>query len=317
MLRILGAILFLATSAWFAYQLYDSSTILLPNGGVDVLWVSAGALICLAQPLLLGIGWWMFLDTEGRSPRQVLQAIAVVCIAQFGKYIPGNIAQHVGRIALSRTHGISLGQATFAMYLEIVSLVLVACLLAIVSLAGAGRQDVFAVPEVPGAWVFVTVLALAAAAPFVGIRAFNMANAWWARRRGAPALPARFPPQRRFWMAFGLYTLNYLALGLALELIAEQVFGASAGNFLLLTGIFAVSWIAGFIAPGAPAGLGVREVILTALLSPLYGPQTALGMAAVLRIVTVLGDALAFLMGLGISRLTGTDRGQQGCEATR
>jgi hypothetical protein len=33
-------------------------------------------------------------------------------------------------------------------------------------------------------------------------------------------------------------------------------------RFLFLTGLFAVAWISGFIVPGAPAGLGIREAIL-------------------------------------------------------
>ena len=44
-------------------------------------------------------------------------------------------------------------------------------------------------------------------------------------------------------------------------------------------------------------------MVLVSALSPLYGNDIAIGVAAVLRIVSVLGDGLGFLIGLGLSRI--------------
>ena len=110
------------------------------------------------------------------------------------------------------------------------------------------------------------------------------------------------PPLRTFWFAGLLYVANYLVLGIVLMIITTQMFGAKEGGILLLSGIFAVAWVAGFVTPGAPAGLGVREVVLVAALTPVYDHETAIGVAAMLRMVTVLGDGLAFLIGFGLDR---------------
>jgi uncharacterized membrane protein YbhN (UPF0104 family) len=67
------------------------------------------------------------------------------------------------------------------------------------------------------------------------------------------------------------------------------------------TGIIAAcaaAWVAGFIIPGAPGGLGIRETVLALLLSPLYGSDPALVAALLYRGVTLSGDALAALVGL-------------------
>ena len=92
--------------------------------------------------------------------------------------------------------------------------------------------------------------------------------------------------------------MNFLLAGAALDLLARGVFGEATSQFALLSGIFAIAWVAGFITPGAPGGLGVREAILVTVLTPLYGGGTAVALTIVLRICTFAADGLGFLAGL-------------------
>ena len=63
----------------------------------------------------------------------------------------------------------------------------------------------------------------------------------------------------------------------------------------LFVAVFSLSWIAGFIIPGAPGGLGVREFMILLMLGPGYGETPALSAALLLRIITAGGDVLSFL----------------------
>lgn len=67
--------------------------------------------------------------------------------------------------------------------------------------------------------------------------------------------------------------------------------------WLLLSGVYLFSWIVGFITPGAPGGIGVREFVVMLFLnnSPLLN-NALLGMV-IYRLVTIIGDVLAFLWG--------------------
>ena len=112
----------------------------------------------------------------------------------------------------------------------------------------------------------------------------------------------QIPGPRTLLICFFLYFVNFLNLGLILELIALRLFDADGHNILALSSIFATAWIAGFVTPGAPGGLGVREAVLLSALIPVYGPAAAVGMAIVLRIVTTLGDGAAFLVGVLLRR---------------
>lgn len=53
-----------------------------------------------------------------------------------------------------------------------------------------------------------------------------------------------------------------------------------------------LAWMAGYLVPGAPGGLGVREAVLLLGLAPTVGEPSALAAAASYRMVTVLSDVV-------------------------
>jgi len=97
-----------------------------------------------------------------------------------------------------------------------------------------------------------------------------------------------------------LFVINFLFFGWMLRLLAEHVFAIPNADVLLLTGVFAAAWVIGFVSPGAPAGLGVRELVLILALTPLYGKEVSIGLAGIVRLLTTVGDGVFFLAGLSL-----------------
>jgi len=64
-------------------------------------------------------------------------------------------------------------------------------------------------------------------------------------------------------------------------------------KFLQADGL-ASAWVLGFIVPGSPGGIGIREVILAGLYAQELGQGIAIGLSVVLRMITSLGDLVAF-----------------------
>jgi uncharacterized membrane protein YbhN (UPF0104 family) len=60
----------------------------------------------------------------------------------------------------------------------------------------------------------------------------------------------------------------------------------------------------GFLAVFAPAGAGVREVVLVALLGPVIGVGAGTAVALVSRALTTIGDLLAAAVAAGYLRRT-------------
>lgn len=71
----------------------------------------------------------------------------------------------------------------------------------------------------------------------------------------------------------------------------------------IIAGAYCLAWLAGFILPGAPGGLGVREFVLYMLISPWIDDKVLLNAIVVSRIITTLGDVGFFLIGCGLSHI--------------
>ena len=70
----------------------------------------------------------------------------------------------------------------------------------------------------------------------------------------------------------------------------------SAGGIII--GAFILSWLAGYITPGAPGGIGIRELLMTAIVagSGIADVDSITTASAVYRVINILGDVLAFLI---------------------
>lgn len=81
--------------------------------------------------------------------------------------------------------------------------------------------------------------------------------------------------------------------GLGVYVLMRQLSGHPQGTLLVCFGGYALSWAAGFLAVFAPAGAGVREAVLVALLHTRTTTAIALTVALMARATSVLCDALA------------------------
>lgn len=269
---------------------------------------TATALLAGIGIYTIGIGFgaiaWAVLLKPIEEQILVLTAIKIVFLSQAAKYIPGNVAHHIGRVVMAKHNGMGMNAILFSMFMETLWVISIASLLALIALWTVGSHVFMGIHQIPEWWTLGLLMVLSMLTPLIGHRLFEYAARWWALRTGINFKALKMPPLTTFWLVGFLYVLNYLILGVVMLIIATQVFGTHDGGILLLTGIFAVAWIVGFITPGAPAGLGVREVLLVAALTPIYGNETAIGITAVLRVVTVLGDGMAFIIGFLLGKIS-------------
>jgi uncharacterized membrane protein YbhN (UPF0104 family) len=72
-----------------------------------------------------------------------------------------------------------------------------------------------------------------------------------------------------------------------------------------LYGAYVLAWLAGLVTPGAPAGVGVREIVLLFLLGGKIADADLLLAVVLGRGVTVLGDLLFFIAALLLKDVRG------------
>lgn len=304
LLKAFGILLALAAGAYFVLYAHralagkDLSALL--DGKVML----AGACLTLlyaASILTTSLAWTRLLRSL-QQPARMGRLLPIVATTQFGKYLPGNVAQHLGRIALARSAGVTLSAAVFSVAYEL--------LLALVASAHIGALTLlWSPPAAILTWRMTEYrLPLLGAVTLFAVVALWLAPrfaVWLGRMRSGPssgidAAPARLHLDPGTVIAcYALYGSSFVLIGTGLWFVAHAlvVGTATIPGVLFFVGAFASSWILGFIAPGAPAGLGIREALLSAWLSGVLAPADVVLLVVMLRIATTLGDLLNFAWG--------------------
>ncbi len=249
-----------------------------------LLMLAVCSLIYGCNGFLLSSAWWRLLVIHGSTENDRLLCHIIYSRTQIAKYLPGNVFHFAGRYTLGRDAGISK-----------------------LALIGSTFYETFGVLFAAGA--------------------FSLAGILFYRQTGIQALSIAKPSIDLVLLLGILFTLIvivhkiarsrgivykkkqvlqlisvgtiYVAFFLVFGVIACMVVGITTtvkmGDLVLIVTAFSIAWVAGFVTPGAPAGLGVREVTLVLLLSPLLGEVASLLSALLFRLVTMTGDLLFFL----------------------
>jgi hypothetical protein len=242
----------------------------LKDFGRELWWVVGGcALVYGLSNAMLALAWWHLLGRFGTEPSR-RWAIRTYGISQLAKYVPGNIFHLAGRQAIGMAAGVPGWSLAKSSLWE----------LGLIALAGS----LFGLLALP--------LVIASLPLQLGVSGFVLAV-----MIVAAVLRTSFGPAA-VW-AFGWY-VGFLAVsGVLFVGLIGATFPpavASGANWIVLCGAYVLAWLAGLLTPGAPAGVGVRELVLLFLLKGLVGESELLLAVVLGRVVTVVGDLLFFLV---------------------
>lgn len=296
-LAVAGSVAFIAHVV-SALNIADFKAHLSPRASLALL--GSILLYCLVVPLG-ALAWQRILAGLGHRAGYA-SLLSIMLTTQAGKYLPGNIGQHIGRIALSLSLGIPMGLLIVSLAYELALLLFADLLTALVTgvLSDPGLQ--FLLHERGSAIAIAGALALAAllALP-LGARLLPLLVRRIAARSAAAV--DRLPPLGLGAMAsvITIFAVSMLCVGAGFSVLAHGLFIDRPIDFALLTAAFTIAWAVGFVTPGAPAGIGVREALLLIMLSPSLGTGDASLLILALRIATTLGDMLCFVAGLALT----------------
>jgi uncharacterized membrane protein YbhN (UPF0104 family) len=268
-------------------------------GDVGVLAQQVKAPALLASALALGLSLLlqpvaMALFTRGASHRIGYRDSA---IAYFGsqpmKYLPGAFWILPGRVVLLRRLGRNAGVSSAALLFEMTAQVLSSSL--VVVLLGLIRGD--------ASWYVQAARFVLAGSVMVSLLLL-FSPAWVARLLRRPSslqqaltsLSEVRPLVRLHNLveATSLYVLMWGLMGVSFY--ALLVLGNPRLDLSLLelaVGVSTLSWLAGFLTPFSPGGIGVREGMIVLLLSPMMAAPQAV-MVALLSRALALAAELAF-----------------------
>lgn len=226
----------------------------------------------------------------------------VLAVTQFGKYLPGNVAQHIGRVVLAQSPGVKISAVVFSIVYETLLSIVVCAHISALTFLWAMPAELAHWKVVEYRQPLLVVVTLGAIVVLLAVPRVASRVAIHRSKKGGIPLPNASHFNLRWKVitaSYVLYVLNIALTGIGLWLVAKALLGAShhGPTILFMTGAFASTWIFGFLAPGAPAGLGVREGVLSAWLGAAMPASQAIILILILRIATTFGDLINFSWG--------------------
>lgn len=290
--RILGILVTALAFAYIAYALVLSGASVAAyfTSSKLIFFILLGGFLYGLTLQFVGAGWWQVLVSLGDRTLDLNTALAIVGRTQIYKYLPTNLLHMAGRIAEARIRGTSTTSLIIAQVFEFFLLASAAALVSGAFGWHLIKEQAHQLPLSPIDILCVTTL--------LGV--FGVVAMRWARH-GKPIGEIRLSPTNCV-LALLCYCVFFLLNGVLLKTLSLAVDGLAI-SVLQLVGIGAAAWLIGFIVPGAPGGLGVREAAMIAALSKLgVSEPAALTLALSHRISTILGDGAVAVFFLSFRR---------------
>ncbi|AOW93772.1 hypothetical protein BFN03_16960 [Rhodococcus sp. WMMA185] len=217
-------------------------------------------------------------------PIPAFDAARCYLVGQLGKYLPGSVWAFVLQTELVRRAGVSRANGFVAVLVTVGLSVTSALVVGLLALPALFQISTFAAVAVTA----LVPVALICCYPPVLTRLVNLAL----------RILRRAPLQRqlaahKIALALGWCAVSWVLYGIHLWLLASSSSGFEPDSIMRCIGALALGMVAGVLVVIAPSGIGVREAVIVAALSPFMDSGVALGLALASRLIFTLCEVFA------------------------
>lgn len=221
----------------------------------------------------------------------ILQATVIIGKVQIAKYLPGNVFHYLGRMSLAKNVGIPTDKLLVSMGMETVAVLIAGFVIAISGflIRFESMRSVLIIERIITENFFqITFLAIILIG---GLLLLPSIRRWLFSQKDNLRLS-------KLALPVILYLIVFIIQGIVVYfLVINALLSKSVEiGWIECVWRFAVAWTLGFIVPGAPGGIGVREAVFTGLFSNELGEAHAVVLSLLLRVISIAGDILTFLM---------------------
>lgn len=311
-IKTVGNVVMIAALAFVVKKLFDMDISLSQFREGRVL---AALSLCMLVTTVIIIfscyPWLVF--TRSLSGRKIPFSTAMPVYTQSNlyKYLPGNVFQYVGRNQLASDMDISHVDVACATVLDVLFCVFWTAVISVILLGGRiaelmaeyGRNLLMV-----GAVGIVLLILLIIV---IKLKFKDKLKSYLSRYSKAFAKENRPMLLRGAFYYLLQNTVSAVMYFVCLKLIVPQ---ADTGELIALTGAFMFAWIIGFVTPGAPGGIGIREGVMLFVCGDNFADRIVL-FVLVMRIASIGADLAAFIIGkiyakakpLAISQIRNTE----------
>lgn len=293
--KIIGNLLMIAAIAFLIKKIIGMDADLSQLGSPSAIGAFCVNLAVQTMLIVMGCIPWQML-TQSLSGRKIpfAAAMPVYTKSNVYKYLPGNVFQYVGRNKLAFDMNISHVDVACATVFDVLFCVFWTGVIAVVLLGGRiagllvkyGRNILI---------VGITGAILAAAAfIFIRIKFKDKLKEYLSRYSKA------FERENRKSLMTGIfyYLVSNIVSAAMYFVCLRLIIGSSASleELTALTGAFMFAWIIGFVTPGAPGGIGIREGVMIFVSGDNFQDKIIL-FVLVMRLASIMADLVAFAIG--------------------
>ena len=268
-----------------------------------ILLLTAGLLVVqLTSLLLLAYAWRLILGYYVKPLPDIHKVICVYFKSNIMKYLPGNVGQYVGRQVFGISLGMTQAQLALSSFLEVGFTVLSVFIIALI-FGGDKVIEVYDTLHPNDSYILIVI--------GIGILFVAAILLMTFRKHRTIIMVLELFKERNFWLRsltiLSLYTVQFLVFNLVFALLVQLNIQISTADIFIIIAASAISWFVGFITPGVPGGVGIRESVLLLML-PMYPQEAILSAAIVQRVIMIIGDVLGYLFSTQVVHIRSRER---------
>lgn len=219
----------------------------------------------------------------------------IYLVSNLGKYLPGKVGHAAGRVVMLQEKGAPASIGVTSVLVELALSLLGAIIVSLMSIPLFLREQGLA--DQLG---FLTPIAfLSLPAGLIGLHPRIMGPVLKLGSRMLPgdaSLSTELPPYRTIVLLLVGYVLLWATMSAALWITVHAIYPLSWEYLPAIGGVAAISYLFGLAVPFAPAGIGAREGLMTAMLQTMMPLPVAVVTSVLYRGVSISAEAVAALL---------------------
>lgn len=253
----------------------------------NIIGIATAIALLMFSTFSLSLGWRKILEqlTNRNLPKKEIENIYIK--TNLSKYIPGNVMQFVGRNLLAKEYDIPQDTVALSTMYEIGLLGLIGG--SIILLSGQLKIIIDIISLKYFLLIIVVVGILGICCLFFKLN--DKVNTY-----------LRNVNYRNIGLCIKKVAIYYMTglilMGLSFVIVLYTFHSGEIklSNIFIFVGAFIVAWFIGFITPGVPGGIGVREAILMIYLGSLFTSIYIMEIVAIHRAITIFSDIIMYLI---------------------
>ena len=227
------------------------------------------------------------------------QALPIYTKANLMKYIPGNVCQYVARNQLAAESQVSHVDVALATIVDIGMSMMAPFLISII-LMRHHIMTLLSAYRYTFLMVFCVILML-----FCLIFILLRLKFWKQVKQYCSKYRRLLQRQTLFQLlvTFSLYLLQSLFSIVLYALPFLGFLDIPSEKMPQFLGAYLFSWIIGFITPGSPGGIGVREAVMMLICSSFMDDSVIMSYVIMMRFISICADVVAFSFGVAYKKL--------------